>query len=143
MSSYFPFFFAILNKTCVKRNGIAHMQIVNNFARELYSPYAFSLRAANKLIKNYSSSPNGLCLTNPWVRRPNGLMGVVCRALSLSISSSQTEEILPVMLFVLDLTLNNNPTKMNLYCTCSIIITINVLTINVLSGLRPGEFFCI
>ena len=32
------------------------MQIVNNFARELYSPYAFSLRAANKLEKNLLNS---------------------------------------------------------------------------------------
>ena len=33
------------------------MQIVNNFARELYSPYAFSLRTANKLRKNEKEKP--------------------------------------------------------------------------------------
>jgi len=29
---------------------------MNNFARELYNPYAFSLRAANKLEKNLLNS---------------------------------------------------------------------------------------
>ena len=41
--------------------------------------------------------------------------------------SSQTEGILPAMLFCIGV--DDNPTKYYLYCTCSIIITMHVLAI--------------
>ena len=36
--------------------------------------------------------------------------------------------------------LNDNSTKNYRCCTCSIIITIHILAINLLSGLRPGDY---
>lgn len=43
-----------------------------------------------------------------------------------------------MMLFCIGL--NDNPTKNYLYCAFSIIITVHILAINVLSGLRPGGY---